>query len=176
MEILIIGGVLVLVMVIVSTQIKKSAERAFEPEIVETEDFRLVKPEGFVHPIRDDSGYAFEAYSKDYGERGERNIWRAQVYLTVSANLDFVSACKNVRQEADKVLAENILQAAPEGEKMCLIESEKSEREVNFYEIRKIIESKKQQKTYDLQILVLKAFRDNYVGRIDELINSFRLK
>ncbi|MGI8641971.1 MAG: hypothetical protein ACR2MG_18735 [Pyrinomonadaceae bacterium] len=176
MEILIIGGILVALMVVVSTKIKNSAARAFEREIIETENFRLVKPDGFVNPIRDVSEFAFEAYSKEFGEKSERNIWKAQAYLTVSSGLNFAVACKKARQEAGKILSEKVLKDAPEGEKICFIESEKSENEVKFYEFRKIVESRKQQKTYDLKISILKAFRDDYVSRVDELMNSFELK
>ena len=52
MEILIIGGVLVVIMVIISTQIKKAAASAFEREVIETDDFRIVKPSGLMNPIR----------------------------------------------------------------------------------------------------------------------------
>ena len=176
MEILIIGGVLVVIMVIVSTQIKKSAARAFEPEVVETADFRIVKPFGFMHPLRDDSEYEFEAYSKDFGERNESNIWRAQVCLTASAERNFAVICELARKQNDVILSEKTLENAPDDEKICLIESEKTDNEIEFYEFRKIVESRKQSKTYDLQILVLKSFRAEYSDRIDELTNSFRLK
>src|SRR5215218_5042830 len=68
MEILILGVILVALMAYVSTRIKKSAARAFEREVIETGDFRLVKPEGFLSPVSENSEYAFEAYSKDFGE------------------------------------------------------------------------------------------------------------
>ena len=59
MEILIIGGVVVLIMVFISTQIKKRAALAFEPETIDTEEFRLLKPNGFLYPLREDSVYLF---------------------------------------------------------------------------------------------------------------------
>ncbi len=176
MEILIIGGVLVVIMVIVSTQIKKSAAQAFESEIIETEDFRLVKPAGFVHPLREVSDYAFEAYSKEFGEKNERNIWRAQVYITVSEGLNFNAVCKNVKKEDGEILSEKILKDTADGEKVCLIEKEMSKDDTEFSEFRRIVESRKQQKTCDLKILVLKSFRADYIGRVDEFMSSFQLK
>ena len=176
MEILIIGGVLVLIMVIVSTQIKKSAARAFEREIIETDDFSLVKPAGLMNPIRPVSEYAFEAYSKDFGEKKERNIWQAQVYLTVSKGVNFAQVCKNAKSKADKILSEKFETDAPAGQKTRLLESEEIEKDASFYVFRKIVESEKQQKVYDLQIKILKAFRDIYEGSVDEILNSFRLK
>ncbi len=175
MEILIIGGVLVLIMVIVSTQIKKAAATAFEKEVVETDDFRIVKPSGLMNPIRDASEYAFEAYSKDYGEKKERNIWQAQVYLTVSKDLNFVQVCKNAKSKGN-ILSEKFEKDAPAGQKIRLLESEESENNVSFYVFHKIGESDKQQQVYDLQIKILKGFRDVYAERVDEILNSFHLK
>ena len=175
MEILIIGGVLVLIMVIVSTQIKKSAAIAFEREVVETDDFRIVKSSGLMNPIRDTSEYAFEAYSKDYGEKKERNIWQAQVYLTVSKDLNFAQVCKNAKSKGN-ILSEKFETDAPAGQKIRLLESEESENNVSFYVFRKIVESDKQQKVYDFQIKILKGFRDVYAERVDEILNSFHLK
>ncbi|CAN5362323.1 hypothetical protein BH20ACI1_BH20ACI1_01480 [soil metagenome] len=176
MEILIIGGVLVALMVLVSTKIKKSAAQAFESEIIETEEFRLVKPAGFVHPLREDSDYAFEAYSKEFGEKDERNIWRAQVYIMVSEGLNFNSVCKDIKKEDGKTLSEKVLKDTADGERICLIEKEISKDDTEFFEFRKIVESRKQQKTYDLKILVLKSFRADFIGRVDELMSSFQLK
>ena len=176
MEILIIGGVLVALMVLVSTKIKKSAAQAFEREIIETENFRLVKPAGFIHPLREDSPYEFEAYSKGFGEKDERNVWRAQVYLTVSEGINFNAVCKDIKKEDGKLLSEKVLKDSADGEKICLIEREMSKDDAEFFEFRRIVESRKQKKTYDLRILVLKSFRADYIGRVDEFMNSFQLK
>ncbi|MEO8073307.1 MAG: hypothetical protein ABI891_12020 [Acidobacteriota bacterium] len=176
MEILIIGGVLVALMVLVSTKIKKSAAQAFESEIIETEEFRLIKPAGFVHPLREVSDYVFEAYSKDFGEKNERNIWRAQVYMTVLDGLHFNSVRKDVKKEDGKILSEKFPKGNADSEKIYLIEKETSKDDTAFLEFREIVESRKQQKTYDLKILVLKSFRQDFVGRVDELVSSFQLK
>lgn len=176
MEILIIGGIVVLIMVFISTQIKKSAARAFEREVVEKKDFRIVKPEGFLYPIRDESDYAFEAFSKEYGARNERNTWKAQIYITVSEGLNFASVRKNAKGENAKVLSEKNFEDAKKGEKICLLETEKTDNEIEFNEFHKIVESKKQRKTYDLRIKVLKTYRNDFVNRADEAINSFQLK
>lgn len=179
MEILIIGGIVVLIMVIISTQIKKSAAQAFDREIIETEDFIIVKPEGFINPLRETSEYAFEAYSKDFGEKTERNVWRAQAYLSVLTDSDFAAACESAKQKTGKILSEQTLKNSADDEKICLIESEKTDEEddeIDFYEFRKIVESRRQQKVYELRIAVLKAFREAYSEKINEMQNGFRLK
>jgi hypothetical protein len=177
MEILIIGGIVVLLMVVISTQIKKSAAQAFEREVIETTDFSIVKPEGFMSPLRESSNFLFEAYSKEFGEKSERNVWRAQVYLSVAADSDFAAVCESAKQKTDKILSEETLKSSDD-EKICLIESEKTdkEEEIDFFEFRKIVESRSQHKIYELRIAVLKAFRDEFSERIGEMLNSFHLK
>lgn len=165
-----------MIMVIVSTQIKKSAARAFEEEIIETDEFSIIKPSGLMNPIRDVSEYAFEAYSKEFGEKKERNIWRAQVYLTVSEGLNFIQVGENAKSEADKILSEEILKDAPAGQKIRLLESEETENNASFYVFHKIVENEKQRKIYDLQVKILKGFQDEYSSRVEEMLNSFRLK
>ena len=166
-----------MIMVFISTQIKKSAAQAFDREIIETEDFTIVKPEGFMNPIRESAEYEFEAYSKEFGEKNERNVWRAQVYLSLITDSDFAAVCESAKQKTDKILSEETFENMSNAEKICLIESEKidKEDEVDFYEFRKIVEGR-QQKIYELRIAVLKAFRDEFSGRISEMLNSFRLK
>ncbi len=175
MEILIIGGIIVALMVLVSTRIKKSAEQAFESEIIETGDFRLIKPAGFVHPLRDVSDYAFEAYSKEFGEKNQRDVWRAQAYITISEGLNLNAERKNSKRKEDKILSEKVLKDAADGEKICLIAKETTNDGSKYFEYRKIIESRKHQKTYNLKILVLVSFRDEFISRVDELVNSFQL-
>ena len=165
-----------MIMVIISTQIKKSAARAFEQEIIETDDFSIIKPLSLMNPLRDVSEYAFEAYSKEYGEKKERNIWKAQVYLTVSKGLNFTQVSENAKSETDKILSEEVVKDAPAGQKIRLLEGEKMEDNASFYVFHKIVESKKQQKTYNLQVKILKAFQDEYLGRVEEMSNSFCLK
>jgi len=175
MDIFIIGLVVVALMVFVSTKIKKSAARAFESEIIEKDEFRIVKPEGLMSPLDENSKYPFEARSREYGEKISRNVWQAHAFLTVDKGLNFKAECEKARQTAGKILSEKIFNET-EGEKICLIESEKIENEVPMIEFRKIIESRKQQKTYDLQISVLRSFREVYIHKINEMTNSFRLK
>jgi hypothetical protein len=68
MELLIPGLILVALMVYASTRIKRSAAEAFEPETVETDDFVIQKPEGFLHNLNAGRDVLFEAYSKDFSK------------------------------------------------------------------------------------------------------------
>ena len=71
MEILIIGLIVVALMVYASTKIKNEAKRAYEREDFSAEHFKITKPDGFIIPIKEDSEFAFEAYSKDFSEEDE---------------------------------------------------------------------------------------------------------
>src|SRR5687767_8261126 len=51
MELLIPGLILVALMVYASTRIKRTAAAAFDRETVDTEDFIIQKPEGFLHNL-----------------------------------------------------------------------------------------------------------------------------
>jgi len=148
MEILILGIILVALMAYVSTRIKKSAARAFEREIIETGDFRIVKPEGFLNPISENSEYAFEAYSKDFGEDDAADYRQARAIIKIYKN--------------------------PEPGENSETESEKTEKGVTLQTFHKIL--KNDDKVYELEISVLKEYREQYFDKINEMLNSFSLK
>ncbi len=176
MEIFIVGIVVVALMVFVSTKIKKSAGQAFVPEFIEKDEFTIAKPEGFMSPLEGNSDFLFEAYSREYGEKKTRNVRQAQAFLTVTNGLNFDGEGAKAKSLADKILSERVLGNASGDEKVFLLESEKTEDDFPMIDFRKIVESRKRQKTYNLQVSVLPPFRDVYIHRINEMINSFRLK
>jgi hypothetical protein len=177
MEILFVGGLLVALMVYVSTRIKKSAAAAFEREMIETESFRLVKPEGFINPVVENSKYAFEARSKDYGEsRAGRDIPRANFTLSVLANGDFEKVCREAKDSSCQILSENLLTENTEGEKKYLLEAEQNSDDTERRVYRKIVENQRQQKVYDLKLSVLQEFRDEYNDKINEILEGFGTK
>jgi hypothetical protein len=69
---LIIIGIFIGVLMLIKSQIKKAANVAFEEELVETEEFTLTKPSGYLTPV----DKQFEAYSRDWSEGGHfRKSW-----------------------------------------------------------------------------------------------------
>ena len=172
MEILIVGVILVALMVYVSTKIKKSAASAFEREIIEKENFRLVKPDGFISPIDENSDFAFEAYTKEFGKNDADEFRQAQANLVVIYDLSFEAIIDHIRKADGKVLSEEI----SEEQGICMIENEKVQENVTVMMFHKIIESKKHHKIYHLQISVLDAYREIYAGKIDEMLESFVVK
>jgi hypothetical protein len=147
MEILILGIILVALMAYVSTRIKKSAARAFEREVVEAEDFSIVKPEGFLSPAGENSENAFEAYSKDFGEN---------------------DAAAEYRKATVK-----IYKKSGQSERLPS-ESEKTEKGVTIQTFRKML--KNNEKSYELEISVLKDYREQYFDKINEMLSSFSVK
>ncbi|MDQ3063875.1 MAG: hypothetical protein M3R14_13595 [Acidobacteriota bacterium] len=172
MEILIVGVILVALMAFVSTKIKKSAAQAFEPEMIETEDFKIIKSKGFINPINEDSAFAFEAYTKELGENDAKNFRQAQAGLRIITDSNFEAVCGNAKVSADKILSEKWF----ENPRVYLLESEKIENDVTIISLWKIVENIRKRKIYELQISVLEAYREDYAARTNEMINSFIAK
>jgi hypothetical protein len=70
--ILIPGLILVALMIYASTRIKKTAAAAYDAETIETDEFVIQKPEGFLHNLNGDPKYIFEAYSKEYSKANDK--------------------------------------------------------------------------------------------------------
>ena len=81
MELLIPGLILVAIMVWASTRIKRNAAAAFDAERVETNDFIIEKPEGFLHVLNDTTGLLFRAYSKEFGTVGRTELRQATIEI-----------------------------------------------------------------------------------------------
>src|SRR5260370_21728636 len=96
MELLIPGLILVALMVYASTRIKKTAAVAFEPETIETDDFIIQKPDGFLNKINRDEQFEFEAYSKEFGGAGAENIRQGTAYLMVYDDISVDQAVTNL--------------------------------------------------------------------------------
>ncbi len=176
MEIFIVGLVVVAVMVFVSTKIKARAAEAFEPERIDRKELIIIKPRGFMTPVESNSGFAFEAYSREYGEKKMRNTRQAEAFLTVTDKLSFAAEREKARKTADNILSERVLGGAASGEKVFLLEAESSEKTFPTIDFWKIVESRKLKKTFTLQVSVLKDYREIYIHEINEMVNGFRLK
>ncbi|MFN2413310.1 MAG: hypothetical protein ABR535_09715 [Pyrinomonadaceae bacterium] len=93
MELLIPGLIVVALMVWASTKIKRAAAAAYESETITIDDFTIVKPEGFIHPINEDSPFVFEAYTKEFGAEPNENLPKVsaevrRTVMTVSEVID----------------------------------------------------------------------------------------
>ncbi|NNE68192.1 MAG: hypothetical protein HKN33_16630 [Pyrinomonadaceae bacterium] len=176
MEIIILGVLLVAVMVYVSTKIKRAAARAYEPETVEKEDFRVEKPAGFLYPLNAETEFPYEAYSKTYGERGTRNIWRARTRLRVSDGLNVRKIINEIKRSSETSFSEKVMDDLPENQIGSIIRTQKEENEVEYKLLRKIVGNKKTNKTYELRTTLLCPYEEEYVDDICEMMRSFELK
>jgi hypothetical protein len=169
MEIFFIGSLLVALMIYVSTRIKKSAAQAFESETIETDEFIITKPVGFLHVINTESVYAFEAYSKEFNAD---NVRQARIFISEFSGGNFAEICDETRKNAGVILTDDV----SAGDKACLIKSEETSEDARTYNFYKIIGSETHQKVYRLKVSVLQEFSDVYKERVDEIFESFRLK
>lgn len=176
MEIFFVGIIIVALMVYASTKIKKSAAQAFEREAIDEEEFSLVKPENFIHPFKENSEFAFEAYTKDFGGGSAKNFRQSRATLRVISDLNFETVCKNAKKSVDKILSKNFVGNAPEDQKIFLLETEKSEKDIKFFTFWKIVESKARRKVYEFQVSVLEANRKDFADAMNEMIETFAVK
>lgn len=173
MEIFIVGVIIVALMVYVSTRIKRSAAGAFEQETIETDEFKFVKSEGFLNPLNDESKFAFYAYSKEFGkEEAEEELRQAEIFIKAFADKTFAEVCTGIKNASENIVSEELSDA----QKICLFESENTVEDIAVSEFYKIAESENTQKIYELKISVLNNFKEDYQERVDEMLESFRVK
>ena len=134
-------------MAYVSTKVKRAASEAYEQENVETADFRITKPDGFIIPVKEQSDYLFEAYSKEYGD---------------DDLADKFNQCWAIVVEKDGNLAEEIS------------ESERVEDNITIKTLTKILTN--QDKSFQLEISLLPEYEEKYADGIKLMLDSFSLK
>lgn len=176
MEILIVGSLLVALMVYVSTKIKKAAALAYEPEHVEKPDFRIEKPAGFMYPLNAETEFPFEAYSKQYGDRGTRNIWRARIRLRTSEGLNIRKIIRELEEAGESNVSEKVLGDLPGGQIGSIVRTIVEDDEVEYRILRKIVADKGAGRTYELKTTILSPYVDEYNDKICEMMKSFELK
>lgn len=171
MELFIIGGIIVALMVYVSTKIKKNAAEAYDREVVVTDRFRLVKPEGFLHPLRDDS--IFEAYSKDFGEGELRNVWRANAEITIVHDRSVNELVEETKASSSEVISER----SESGDLSAIfIETEISVDDAEKRQFTKILRGRNDGEIYVFKAFVLSEHLAEFRERIIEMLESLTLE
>ena len=170
MEILIAGLILVAFMAYASTRIKRSAAKAFEAETVETEQFVIQKPDGFLNVINGDLQFAFEAYSKEFGTGDASAIRMGTATIKISdAGSDPAVSIK----ESGTHIASDIKEVI--GEKHYrLIEGKRVNKATDLRVLYKMAESKG--KTFVLEITTLPEAPDEFSRKIESMLDSFEIK
>jgi|CXWL01.1.fsa_nt_gi hypothetical protein len=171
MELLIPGLILVALMVWASTKIKKTTAAAFEAETVETDEYIINKPQGFLHVLNGDPQYAFEAYSKEFGGPGAEDVRRATATVGVTATTvkeeasRRVNAGNNLIDDRSEVIGET---------KYRLIETRAVANDIAYRNLFKIAE--RGGKTYVMTVTVIAETTDEAMRDIETMLNSFELK
>lgn len=167
------------ILIFISSRVRNAASVAFEPEAVDKKDFRIFKPEGYLTPIDAASDYPFEAFTREVGERKAGRLRKSTAKMEIYDGLRFEEIREKTRETFPEILSETIYDGVPEGQEICLIEAkepENTEDSVGKLFFHKIIESKPQRKTYDLEIMVLEAHIEEFELRKNRLIESFQVK
>jgi hypothetical protein len=167
MELLIPGLILVALMVWASTKIKKRAAEAFDAEEIETDEYSIRKPDGFLHVIGD-VGHVLSAYSKDFGTGGNASERRALIQL------DFFSgeSIENVRDRITEKATESTVRS--DAKNICELQTEEPVNESGvrgFYKLVAVDHG-----VYRLRFAVLPEYVEDYVPRIEETLTSFSVK
>jgi hypothetical protein len=168
LTIVILGLILVALMVYTSTRIKRSAAAAFAAETVETDDFIIQKPDGFLNVIDPEPPHAFEAYSKGFG--GPRDSIRfATASLTVRTGTSIEEAIGDIDDEVVSDIGEVI------GERHYrVVEAKRKEKDLDFRVLHKLAE--KGGSTYDLEMIVFDEIPDDFLHAAEAMLASFELK
>lgn len=164
MELLIPGLILVALMVYASTRIKRTAAKAFEAETIETGDFVIKKPEGFLNVIGGDEQYAFEAYSKEFGGPGAEDIRQATAKVSVG-NAETAKGDSEVISERNELLG---------SVKYHIVESKRIEKGVAFRILSKTAENRA--KRYTFKITALAEASPDSMRKIEGMLDSFEVK
>ena len=168
MEILIPGLILVALMIYASTKIKKSAAEAYEPETIETDDFMIHKPAGFLTVIGGDPKFAFESYSKEFGEEGASEFRKATATISVfnvGARPTNVSGEDEIISDVSKKIG---------GQSYRVTEAKRTEKNVEFRVFRK--SGEKHGRIVRVEVIALKETTDQLLNDIESMLRSFELK
>ncbi|MEO6589602.1 MAG: hypothetical protein ABIP06_09880 [Pyrinomonadaceae bacterium] len=171
---LFIAGFIALLLFI-STKIRNAANAAYEPEKIERGDFQIFKPEGYLNPVEWTETVPFEAYTRELGERTMGRLRKSAAKMMVSDGLNFDNLRKEIKANAEEFVSTVFDANAPEGGRICLIETKKTDNEITTVFFNKLIESRKLKKTFDIEISILEPYRDEFEERINQMLDSFKL-
>jgi hypothetical protein len=170
MEILIVGIILVAVMVWASTRIKRSAAAAFDAETVETSEFTLKKPDGWLSKVDPLEPYLFEAYTRDLGHAPNENIRLGTASIEISkGTIDDIAE----RMATDAEITDDIREIV--GEKHYrVIELRRADDEIDRLEWLKFGQTGGS--VYTFWVKALADTTVEFRRDIEAMIDSFELK
>lgn len=168
MEIWIIGGAIVALMVYTSTRIKKRAAEAYSREVIETETYSFIKPEGLICPADQLGPETAFIRSEAYGDtEATETTLRAEGMLTVHPK-----ALAGILEELSSSASSIDESTSANG---ILLKREVREGEIDFIEFHKLIESKSG-KIFEFKVKVAKEYLGQFAEKAVEITETFRLK
>jgi hypothetical protein len=172
MEILIVGVIVVALMAYASTRIKRSAAAAFGAETIDKADYSVEKPEDFLNVVNGEPKYAFEAYSKYYGEDDAARFRQANAYLTIHESKTIDDVIADIKSSGDEITDD--ISEVVGSTHYRLIEAKRRKDGVNFRVFYKL--AAMDDRVYVFQIVRLAGTADEFTNKTDAFINSFELK
>jgi hypothetical protein len=170
--ILIPGLILVALMIYASTRIKKTAALAFEAETIETDEFVIKKPEGFLNVIGGDPQYAFEAYSKNFGTAPAEEIRQGTATLKVLSGVAIDDAVADLALAADETISD--VSEMVNEQRYRSIEATRSEKGTPQRVFSRLAE--KNGKLYQLEIRALADTTPEFMRDIQAILTSFEIR
>lgn len=171
MEFVIPGLILVALMVYASTKIKRRAAEAFEPEHIETEQFLIEKPDGFLNVLNRDPSLELDIYSKQYGSDEASGFRAARVELRIYQKRTLAFATKAL-EESTKVTSK--VSEMIDGKKYIVLEAESVEKGLGFREIYKLAE--KGGRVFELKLRTLEDADGDIAAKAEQMLVSFEVK
>jgi hypothetical protein len=156
-------------MIYVSTRIKRSAAGAYDRETIETEEFSVTKPEGFIIMDSDEPEAIFAAYSKEYGTGDADAVRRVTAKLRVWTDRSVAAVRDAVAEGASEIVDEQHL-----SDGSLILETRSNLEGVQLENEYRIAE--RNGKTFEISVSALAETRADDQKDIDELLTSFELK
>ncbi|MEP6788444.1 MAG: hypothetical protein ABJB40_08435 [Acidobacteriota bacterium] len=172
MELLIPGLILVALMVYASTRIKKTAAAAFDAETIETDDFIIQKPDGFLNKLNGDPEYAFEAYSKEFGGPGAENVRQGTAHLKIYDGVSSEQAVANLLKSGVEITGD--ISEVVNEIRYRVIEAGRTEKGVELRVFYKIAE--RNSRTYEFEITALAETSGEFMRKIETMLAGFEVK
>lgn len=165
MEIWIIGIPLVILMVYLSTRVKKLANQAYAEELIERDGFVLIKPEGLISIETPPEGVAFVAESKGFGESEATETLREASASVVIRSGDVKSAI-NAMTTAD-------VEVISQTDDDCAVRLKKSEKDAVSHVFRRIM-ALDENRFVELTVNVLDESLDEFEEGAKSMMRSLR--
>jgi len=172
MELLIPGLILVAIMAWASTRIKRNASAAFDAERVETDDFVIEKPEGFLHVLNDNSGLLFRAYSREFGTVGRSDLRQATIEVERHLGADLDTVLTSIKGSSESMGSGSTYMDA--GEKAATARSVHIRDGAEFETVHKFVS--RGGDVIEARGRVLSEHKDAHLRKIEEMLETLRVK